>query len=93
MTTNPFSGPWRIVWMSGWDQDYVDTPRSWAANCRAICTFTSATIPHSAPCGKRPPGGSRRASAGRHEPERAITMSEYPYYEFAAIDRPLTPGG
>ncbi len=21
---NPFAGPWRIVWMSGWDQDYVD---------------------------------------------------------------------
>ena len=21
---NPFTGPWRIVWMSGWDQDYVD---------------------------------------------------------------------
>jgi hypothetical protein len=21
---NPFSGVWRIVWMSGWDQDYVD---------------------------------------------------------------------
>ena len=19
-----FTGPWRIVWMSGWDQDYVD---------------------------------------------------------------------
>lgn len=24
MTRNPFSGSWRIVWMSGWDQDYVD---------------------------------------------------------------------
>lgn len=24
MTKNPFTGPWRIVWMSGWDQDYVD---------------------------------------------------------------------
>ena len=24
MTPNPFAGPWRIVWMSGWDQDYVD---------------------------------------------------------------------
>lgn len=24
MTKNPFAGPWRIVWMSGWDQDYVD---------------------------------------------------------------------
>lgn len=22
--TNPFIGPWRIVWMSDWDQDYVD---------------------------------------------------------------------
>jgi hypothetical protein len=21
---NPFAGHWRIVWMSGWDQDYVD---------------------------------------------------------------------
>jgi hypothetical protein len=21
---NPLTGPWRIVWMSGWDQDYVD---------------------------------------------------------------------
>jgi hypothetical protein len=21
---NPFIGPWRIVWMSDWDQDYVD---------------------------------------------------------------------
>lgn len=21
---NLFIGPWRIVWMSGWDQDYVD---------------------------------------------------------------------
>ncbi len=24
MTANPFLGAWRIVWMSGWDQDYVD---------------------------------------------------------------------
>lgn len=24
MTKNLFIGPWRIVWMSGWDQDYVD---------------------------------------------------------------------
>ncbi len=24
MATNPFIGPWRIVWMDGWDQDYVD---------------------------------------------------------------------
>lgn len=24
MTKNPFAGPWRIVWMSNWDQDYVD---------------------------------------------------------------------
>ncbi|WP_332777309.1 hypothetical protein [Polaromonas sp.] len=24
MAQNPFAGPWRIVWMSGWDQDYVD---------------------------------------------------------------------
>lgn len=24
MPKNPFAGPWRIVWMSGWDQDYVD---------------------------------------------------------------------
>ena len=24
MKQNPFSGPWRIVWMAGWDQDYVD---------------------------------------------------------------------
>lgn len=24
MTKNPFTGPWRIVWMSNWDQDYVD---------------------------------------------------------------------
>ena len=24
MTENLFTGPWRIVWMSGWDQDYVD---------------------------------------------------------------------
>lgn len=24
MTRNPFVGTWRIVWMSGWDQDYVD---------------------------------------------------------------------
>lgn len=21
---SPFAGKWRIVWMSGWDQDYVD---------------------------------------------------------------------
>ena len=21
---NPFIGPWRIIWMSDWDQDYVD---------------------------------------------------------------------
>jgi len=21
---NPFSGSWRITWMSGWDQEYVD---------------------------------------------------------------------
>lgn len=21
---NPFVGPWRIIWMSDWDQDYVD---------------------------------------------------------------------
>lgn len=24
MMKNPLAGPWRIVWMSGWDQDYVD---------------------------------------------------------------------
>jgi hypothetical protein len=24
LNANPFSGPWRIVWMSEWDQDYVD---------------------------------------------------------------------
>lgn len=24
MTRNPFAGAWRIVWMSEWDQDYVD---------------------------------------------------------------------
>ncbi len=24
MKKNPFSGDWRIAWMSGWDQDYVD---------------------------------------------------------------------
>lgn len=24
MKQDPFSGPWRIVWMSDWDQDYVD---------------------------------------------------------------------
>lgn len=24
MTVRPFACPWRIVWMSGWDQDYVD---------------------------------------------------------------------
>ena len=24
MTTHRFTGPWRIVWMSTWDQDYVD---------------------------------------------------------------------
>jgi hypothetical protein len=24
MTSNPFRGRWRIVWMDGWDQDYVD---------------------------------------------------------------------
>ena len=24
MKQNPISGAWRIVWMSGWDQDYVD---------------------------------------------------------------------
>lgn len=24
MAQNPFAGRWRIVWMSGWDQDYVD---------------------------------------------------------------------
>lgn len=24
MAKNPFIGSWRIVWMSGWDQDYVD---------------------------------------------------------------------
>jgi hypothetical protein len=23
MTRKSFGGPWRIVWMSGWDQDYV----------------------------------------------------------------------
>lgn len=23
-TRNPFAGAWRIVWMSAWDQDYVD---------------------------------------------------------------------
>jgi hypothetical protein len=22
--SNPFTGPWRIVWMSDWDQDYVN---------------------------------------------------------------------
>jgi hypothetical protein len=24
MAQNPFAGPWRIIWMSNWDQDYVD---------------------------------------------------------------------
>jgi hypothetical protein len=24
MVQNAFAGTWRIVWMSGWDQDYVD---------------------------------------------------------------------
>lgn len=24
MMKSPFSGPWRIVWISGWDQDYVN---------------------------------------------------------------------
>lgn len=24
MAQNPFAGRWRIVWMSGWDQDHVD---------------------------------------------------------------------
>lgn len=24
MATNPFLAKWRIVWMAGWDQDYVD---------------------------------------------------------------------
>lgn len=24
MTTNIFKGTWRITWMSGWDQDYVE---------------------------------------------------------------------
>jgi hypothetical protein len=24
MKPNPFTGPWRIVWMSEWDQDVVD---------------------------------------------------------------------
>lgn len=24
MAATIFAGPWRIVWMSGWDQDYVD---------------------------------------------------------------------
>jgi hypothetical protein len=24
MTRNPFAGAWRIIWMSAWDQDYVD---------------------------------------------------------------------
>lgn len=24
MTRNPFSGAWRILWMSAWDQDVVD---------------------------------------------------------------------
>lgn len=24
MNANPLTGPWRIVWMSGWDQGYVD---------------------------------------------------------------------
>lgn len=24
MSVNPFTGTWRIVWMSAWDQDYVD---------------------------------------------------------------------
>lgn len=24
MKQNPFTGTWRIVWMSTWDQDYVD---------------------------------------------------------------------
>jgi hypothetical protein len=25
MTQNPFLGRWRIIWMSGWGQEYVDT--------------------------------------------------------------------
>ena len=24
MRQSPFAGAWRITWMSGWDQDYVD---------------------------------------------------------------------
>ena len=24
MTRTPFAGAWRIIWMSAWDQDYVD---------------------------------------------------------------------
>jgi hypothetical protein len=24
MSSHPFIGPWRIVWMSGWEADYVD---------------------------------------------------------------------
>jgi hypothetical protein len=24
MKPNPFINPWRIVWMAGWDMDYVD---------------------------------------------------------------------
>lgn len=24
MLKSPFVGAWRIAWMSGWDQDYVD---------------------------------------------------------------------
>ena len=24
MIRTPFDGTWRIVWMSAWDQDYVD---------------------------------------------------------------------
>lgn len=28
MAKNPFSGAWRIVWMSEWDQNYVNMEES-----------------------------------------------------------------
>ena len=46
-TPNPFTGHWRIVSMSQWDQDFVDEEEGGAisgSEARTSVSFTSATF-------------------------------------------------
>ena len=40
-TTTPFLGPWRIVWMSNWDQDFIDmeVPGHFTFDARRMGSF------------------------------------------------------